>query len=136
MTLQRTALFALAALLAITLTGFNAHAQQLHSTPAVSAQDLNLTDAQVFKIQAMLMAQTSKVRTLTQNVQAAQEALTAAVAKGDATLIAMAVLSLDAAEKALKNTEAANQRNLMSLLNDSQKQVVKDSTPRSIPVSD
>jgi len=136
MTLQRTALFALAALLAITLTGFNAHAQQLHSTPAVSAQDLNLTDAQVFKIQAMLMAQTSKVRTLAQNVQAAQEALSAAVAKGDATLIAMAVLSLDAAEKALKNTEAANQRNLMSLLNDSQKQVVKDSTPRSIPVSD
>ena len=136
MTLQRTALFALAALLAITLTGFNAHAQQLHSTPATSAQDLNLTDAQVFKIQAMLMAQTSKVRTLAQNVQAAQEALSAAVAKGDATLTAMAVLSLDAAEKALKNTEAANQRNLMSLLNDSQKQVVKDSTPRSIPVSD
>jgi hypothetical protein len=136
MTLQRTTLLALAALLAITLTGFTAHAQQLHSTTAVSAQDLNLTDAQVFKIQAMLMAQTSKIHTLTQNVQAAQEALSAAVAKGDATLTAMAVLSLDAAEKALKNTEAASQRNLMSLLNDSQKQVVRDSTPKSIPVSD
>jgi hypothetical protein len=136
MTLQRTTLFALAALLAITLTGFTAHAEQLHGTPAVSAQDLNLTDAQVFKIQALLMAQTSKVRTLTQNVQAAQEALSTAVAKGDATLTAMAVLSLDAAEKALKNTEAANQRNLLSLLNDSQKQVVKDSTVKSVPVSD
>jgi len=136
MTLQRTTLFALAALLAITLTGFTAHAQQLHSTPAASAQDLNLTDAQVFKIQALLMAQTAKVRTLSQNVQAAQEALSAAVARGDTTLTAMAVLSLDAAEKALRNTEAANQRNLMSLLNDSQKQVVKDSTPKAIPVSD
>jgi hypothetical protein len=136
MTLQRTTLLALAALLAFTLTGLTAHAQQLHSTPAASAQDLNLTDAQVFKIQALLMAQATKVRTLTQNVQAAQEALSAAVAKSDATLTAMAVLSLDAAEKALKNTESANQRNLMSLLNDSQKQVVKDSTTKSIPVSD
>jgi hypothetical protein len=136
MTRRRTTLFALAALLAITLTGFTAHAQQLHSTPAVSAQDLNLTDAQVFKIQALLIAQTSKVRTLTQNVQAAQDALSSAVAKGDATLTAMAVLSLDAAEKALKNTESSNQRNLMSLLNDSQKHAVKDSTMKSIPVSD
>jgi hypothetical protein len=136
MKLQRFATFALAALLAMTLTGINAHAQQLHSTPATSAQDLNLTDAQVFKIQALLLSQTSKTRTLSQNVQAAQEALTAAVAKGDPTLTAMAVLSLDAAEKAMRNTEAANQRNLMSLLNDSQKQLVKDSTPKSIPVSD
>jgi hypothetical protein len=136
MKLQRFAPFALAALLAITLTGFTAHAQQLPGAPATSAQNLNLTDAQVFKIQALLLSQTSKIRTLSQNVQAAQETLSAAVAKGDPALTAMAVLSLDAAEKTLKNTEAANQRNLMSLLNDSQKQLVKDSTPKSIPVSD
>ena len=136
MKLQRFAHFALAALLAMTLTGLTAHAQQLHNTPATFAQDLNLTDAQVFKIQALLLSQTSRIRTLSQNVQAAQETLSAAVAKGDPTLTAMAVLSLDAAEKALKNTEAVNQRNLMSLLNDSQKQVVRDSTLKSIPVSD
>ena len=136
MTLRRTTTFALAALLAITLSGLTAHAQQLHSTPVTPAQDLNLTDAQVFKIQAMLLAQTARIRTLTQNVQAAQDALSAAVAKGDPVLTATAVLSLDAAEKALKNTESANQRNLMSMLNDSQKQVVKDSGIRSVPVSD
>jgi hypothetical protein len=136
MKLRRTTHFAMAALLAITLTGITAHAQHLHSAPAVSTQDLNLTDAQVFKIQALLLSQTSKIRTLAQNVQAAQDSLSAAMAKGDPTLTAMAVLSLDAAEKALKNTESANQRNLMSMLNDSQKQVLKDSTIKSIPVSD
>jgi hypothetical protein len=136
MKLRRTTHFAMAALLAITLTGITAHAQQLHSAPAVSTQDLNLTDAQVFKIQALLLSQTAKIRTLSQNVQAAQDSLSAAMAKGDPTLTAMAVLSLDAAEKALKNTESANQRNLMSMLNDSQKQVLKDSTIKSIPVSD
>ncbi|HEY2382657.1 MAG TPA: hypothetical protein VGK48_15900 [Terriglobia bacterium] len=136
MTLRRTTQFALAALLAITLTGLTAHAQQFHSTSATSVQDLNLSDAQVFKIQALLMSQTAKVRTLAQNVQAAQDTLSAAIAKGDPTLTATAVLSLDAAEKALKNTELANQRNLMALLNDSQKQVVKDYSIKSIPVSD
>lgn len=136
MTLRRTIHFALAALLAITLTGLTAHAQQLHSTAASSVQELNLTDAQVFKIQALLLSQTAKIHTLAQNVQAAQDALSAAVAKGDPTMTAMAVLSLDAAEKALKNTELANQRNLMSLLNDSQKQVVKDYSIKSVPVSD
>lgn len=136
MTLRRTIHFALAALLAITLTGLTAHAQQLHSTAASSVQELNLTDAQVFRIQALLLSQTTKIHTLAQNVQAAQDALSAAVAKGDPTMTAMAVLSLDAAEKALKNTELANQRNLMSLLNDSQKQVVKDYSTKSVPVSD
>ena len=136
MTLKRTTYFALAALLAITLSGLTAHAQQLHSTPVTSAQDLNLSDAQVFKIQAMLLGQTAKLHTLNQNVQMAQDALNAAVAKGDPVLIATAVLSLDAAEKALKNTESANQRNLMSLLNESQKQLVKDSAVKSVPVSD
>lgn len=136
MILRKTTQFALAALLAITLTGLTAHAQQLHSTSASSVQDLNLTDAQVFKIQALLMSQTTKIHTLTQNVQTAQDTLSAAIAKGDPTLTTMAVLSLDAAEKALKNTELANQRNLMALLNDSQKQVVKDLSIKSIPTSD
>src|SRR5215469_4337044 len=136
MTLRKTTQFALAALLAITLTGLTAHAQQLHSTTATSVQDLNLTDAQVFKIQALLLSQTTKIHTLTQNVQAAQDTLSAAIAKGDPTLTAMAVLSLDAAEKALKNTELANQQNLLSLLNDSQKQIVKDSQVKSVRASD
>ena len=48
----------------------------------------------------------------------------------------MAVLSLDAAEKALKITQLANQRNLLSLLNDPQKQLVKDYSSKSVPASD
>lgn len=136
MTLRKATQFALAALLAITLTGLTAHAQQLHSTSATSVQELNLTDAQVFKIQALLLSQTAKIHTLMQNVQAAQDTLSAAIAKGDPTLTAAAVLSLDAAEKALKNTESANQQKLMAVLNDSQKQVVKDYSIKSIPVSD
>lgn len=122
---RRTIQFALAAIVAITLTGLTAH-----------AQDLNLTDAQVFKIQALLMSQQAKMHTLSQNVQAAQDELKAAIEKGDPALTAMAVLSLDAAEKALKNTESANQRTLMSLLSDSQKLALRDSAPRSNPVSD
>ena len=125
MKLRRTAYFALAAMLAITLTGLTAH-----------AQNLNLSDAQVFKIQALLQSQTKELRTLNLDVQASKDALNAAVAKGDPVLTAMAVLALDASEKALKNTQAANQRNLLSLLNDSQKQVVKDSTVKTVPVSD
>jgi hypothetical protein len=113
----------------MTISGFTAHAQ----TPA---QDLNLTNAQVFKIQAMMMSQTARMQTLSHDVQAAEEALNVAVAKGDPVLTAMAVLSLDAAEKALKNTELANQQNLLSLLNDSQKQIVKDSQIKSAPASE
>jgi hypothetical protein len=128
--------FALVAIVALTLTGLTAHAQQLHSTPAAGPQDLNLSDAQAFKIQALLLSQTAKLRTLNQNVLAAQDALSAAAAKGDPMEMAMAVLSLDAAEKALKNIEMANQRNLLSLLNDSQKQIVKDASIKSVPVSD
>ncbi len=44
--------------------------------------------------------------------------------------------SLDAAEKALKNTQLANQRTLLSLLNESQKQVVKDRVEPSDWASD
>jgi hypothetical protein len=124
MKLRQTVYFALAAMLAVTLTGLSAH-----------AQDLNLTDAQVFKVQALLQSQTKELHTLTLDVQAAKEALSAAIAKGDPALTSIAVLSLDASEKALKNTQAANQRRLLSLLNDSQKQVVKDSS-RSIPATE
>jgi hypothetical protein len=131
MTLRRTLYFALGSLLIIGTIGLPAKAQQ------VSQQDLNLTDAQVFRIQALLMQQSNEVRLLSQNVQAAQETLNAAVAKGDSTLTAMAVLSLDAAEKALKHTQLANQRSLLSLLNDSQKQAVNGNhSIKSIPASD
>jgi hypothetical protein len=117
MKLRRTAYFALAAMLAITLAGLTAH-----------AQDLNLSDSQVFKIQALLQSQTKELRRLNLDVQASKDALNAAIAKGDPVLTAMAVLSLDASEKALKNTQAANQRHLLAMLNDFQKQVVKDSS--------
>jgi hypothetical protein len=117
MKLRRTAYFALAAMLAITLAGLTAH-----------AQDLNLSDSQVFKIQGLLQSQTKELRTLNLDVQASKDALNAAIAKGDPVLTAMAVLSLDASEKALKNTQAANQRHLLAMLNDFQKQVVKNSS--------
>jgi hypothetical protein len=136
MKLRRTTQIALAAMLAITLTGLTAQAQQLRNTPANPAQDLNLTDAQVFKIQALLMSQTTKMRRLSQDVLAAEDTLSAATAKGDPALTAMAVLSLDAAEKALKNTESANQRNLLSLLSDSQKLTLKEYLIKSAPVSE
>jgi hypothetical protein len=124
MKLRRPAYFVLSAMLATTLAGLTAH-----------AQDLNLTDAQVFKIQALLQSQTKELRTLNLDVQAGKDALSAAVAKGDPVLTAMAVLSLDASEKALKNTQLANQRHLLALLNDFQKQAVKDSN-KSIPASE
>ena len=124
MKLRRTAYFALAAMLAITLTGLTAH-----------AQNLNLSDAQVFKIQALLQSQTKELRTLNLDVQASKDALNAAIAKGDPVLTSMAVLSLDASEKALKNTQAANQRHLLSLLNEFQKQVLKDSS-KTIPATE
>src|SRR5690242_1545390 len=64
MKLRRTIQIALAAMLVITLTGLTVQAQQFRNSPANSAQDLNLTDAQVFKIQALLMSQTAKMRRL------------------------------------------------------------------------
>jgi hypothetical protein len=135
MKLRSTIYFTLAAMLAITFAGLTASAQQAPVRPN-SQQDLNLSNAQVFKIQALLLSQSAELRSLNANVQAAQETLSAAVAKGDPVQTAMAVLSLDAAEKALKNVQAANQRSLMSMLNDSQKQVVKDNSQKSIPASD
>jgi hypothetical protein len=136
MTLRRSTRFALIAMLATTFTGLTAYAQQPQNTPANSTGDLNLTNAQVFKIQALLMSQTTKVRALSQAVESAKSALSAAIEKGDPTLTAMAVLSLDAAEKALKNTELAGQQNLLSVLSDSQKQVVKDTSAKLAPLAD
>jgi hypothetical protein len=135
MKLRRTIYFMLGALLAIAVTGLTANAQQAHIAKS-NSQDLNLSDAQVNKIQALLLTQNTELRTLYANVQSAQETLTAAVAKGDPVLTAMAVLSLDAAEKALRNVQAANERSVMSLLSDSQKQIVKDYSHKSIPASD
>ena len=135
MKVRRATNFVLAATLIMTVSGITAHAQQLH-TNAMPAQGLNLTDAQIFKIQALMMSETARMRRLSNDVQSAQDALNVAIAKGDPVLTAMAVLSLDAAEKALKNTELANQQNLLSLLNDSQKQIVKDFQARSAPASD
>jgi len=123
MKLHRTMSLALAATLAITSFALTAHAQQ----------PLNLSDAQVFRIQALLLSQSKEIRSLTANVEAAQQTLNAAIAKGDPVLTATAVLSLDAAEKALKNVQLAQQRNLLSLLTDSQKQLLKST---SIPASD
>ena len=123
----RILLLALAVMLAITSTGLFASAQQ---------SALNLSDAQALRIQALISAQTREMRSLYTNVQAAQEALSAAVAKGDPVVTATAVLSLDAAEKALKNTQLANQKSLLSLLNEYQKQVVRDYSAKTIPASE
>ena len=136
MKLRRTKYFALAAILAITSIGLTGQAQQLHTTKVNSQEGLNLSDAQVFRIQALLMAQTTEMRSLRLNVQSAQETLSTAVAQGDPILTAMAVLSLDAAEKALKNSQTKNQRNLLSLLNESQKQLVKEHSNKSVVASD
>ena len=137
MKLRRTIPFALAVMLAIASIGLTAQAQQSHSTKVNSQQNLNRSDAQVFRIQALLLEQTRETRLLYLNLQSAQEGLSAAVANGDPVITTMAVLSLDAAEKALKITQLANQRNLLSLLNESQKQLVKDySNNKSVPASD
>lgn len=127
--MRRIAYFALSVAAVITFSNLTAHAQQ-------PQQDLNLSNAQVNKIQAMLLSRAAEIRSLNANVQAAQVELNAAAAAGDSVRTAMALLSLDAAEKALKNTELANQRNLMSLLNDSQKQLLKESPAHSVPLSD
>ena len=127
MTLRRTIVMTLALMLAITSTAMIASAEEA---------SLSLSDAQVFRIQALVQKQTAEIRTLHNNVETAQEVLSAATVHGDPVLIANAVLSLDAAEKALKHTERANQRELLSLLNESQKQAVKDYSARTIPASE
>jgi hypothetical protein len=136
MTFKRTTYFALAALLAITLAGFTASAQRAHSTSVVSGQELNLSNAQVLQLQGMVQGQTTDMRVLSRDVQARQEMLKAAIADNDSVRMGMAFLALDASEKALKNTQQADQRNLLSLLNDSQKQIFKDYLTKSASASE
>jgi hypothetical protein len=126
MKLHRILHFSLAAMLTIATFGMTAHAEDLQIVPKSLPQNLNLSNAQVLKIQALFFSQSEEVRSLYLNVQSAQESLRTAVVKGAPILMAAAVLSLDAAEKALQNTQAANQRDLLSLLNESQKELVKD----------
>ncbi len=132
MNLRRTSYFALAITLALTLTGLTARAEQ----PEPTSQTLNLSEAQVFQIHALLAEQTAEIQTLNINVQNAQQTLSQAVSKGDAVLTANAVLSLDAAQKALRITQEANKRDLLALLNDSQKQTVKEFSTKSARTSD
>src|SRR5579871_5332360 len=106
--MKRIAYFALSMMAVIAFSNLTAHAQQ-------PQQDLNLSNAQVNKLQAMLLSKAAEIRSLNANVQSAQTELNAAVAAGDPVRTATALLSLDAAEKALKNTELANQRSLMSV---------------------
>lgn len=127
--MKRIAYLALSIMAVITFSTLTAHAQQIQ-------QDLNLSNAQVMKLQSMLLSRAAEIRSLNANVQAAQASLSAAIAEGDAVRTAMALLSLDAAEKALKNVEAANQKNLMSLLNDSQKQLLNRASAKTDPNSD
>lgn len=117
--------FALAAIVAIIMS----------TGTAANAQSLNLSDVQVLQIQAMLSAQTTEMQSLHANVQAARETLNAATAAGDPVRMARAVLSLDAAEKALKLTQTKNQVKLLSVLNPSQKQTV-ESAGKSVRTSD
>lgn len=127
--MRRIAYFALSVAAVITFSTLTARAQQ-------PQQDLNLSNAQVNKIEAMLLSKAAEIRSLNANVQTAQAELNAAVAAGDPVRTATALLSLDAAEKALKNTETANQNNLLSLLSDSQKQVLKQTPAHVVPLSD
>jgi hypothetical protein len=125
MKLRSTAYSAVAAMFVFILSmGISAGAQDLQTGRAAAEPALNLSDAQVFKIQALLSAQTTGMQSLIANVHSARETLNTAVAAGDPVRTAMAVLSLDAAEKALKITQTRNQQNLLSLLNDSQKQTI------------
>jgi len=132
MKLKRITHLILTALFVITLAALSGYAQQ----PQSLQQDLSLSNAQVLRLQALLMAQTTEIRSLNVNVQAAQETLKSAVLDGEPVRIATAVLSLDAAQKALKNTELANQRSVMSLLNDSQKQLIEKYSAKSASMSD
>jgi hypothetical protein len=132
---RRTNHFALVTMLAITSIAMTANAQQ-HNSVSDSTTTMNLSDAQVFKIQGLLGAETRELQSLYIQVQSRREFLEKAVAANDPVQIATAVLALDASEKALENTKRANQRDLLSLLNENQKQVVKNSTAKSTPSSD
>ena len=133
--LRRISQFTLAAMLAISLIAMTANAQQL-KTGADSAQTVNLSNAQVFQIQGLLGAQERELQALNAGVQSSREFLQSALADNDPVRIGMAVLALDAAEKALENTKKANQRDLLSLLNENQKQILKNNLIKSTASSD
>ena len=132
---KRTNHFALATMLAITSIAMTANAQQ-RDTVSDSTQTMNLSDAQVFKIQGLLGAETRELQSLYVQLKSMREFLQEAVAANDPVRIATAVLALDASEKALENTKKANQRDLLSLLNENQKQIVKNYAVRSTTSSD
>jgi hypothetical protein len=132
---RRTNRFALATMLAITSIAMTANAQQRNAA-SDSTQTMNLSDAQVFKIQGLLGAATRELQSLYVEVQSMREFLEEAVAENDPVRIARAVLALDASEKALENTKRANQRDLLFLLNENQKEIVKNCVGKSTPASD
>ena len=127
--------FAVAAILAITSIAMTANAQQ-GKTVSDSKQTINLSDAQVFQIQGLLGSQTRELQALNAEVQSMRQFLETALATNDPVRIGTAVLALDASEKALENTKQANQRNLMALLNESQKQIFKSYLNKSASSSD
>ena len=133
--LRRISQFTLAAMLAISLITMTAYAQQL-KTVADSAQSINLSNAQVFRIQGLLGAQERELQALNAGVQSSREFLQSALADNDPVRTGMAVLALDAAEKALENTKKADQRDFLSLLNENQKQILKSNLIKSTASSD
>ena len=136
--IRRIGQFTLVAMLAITsiaMIAMPANAQQLKAT-SDSTQTVNLSNAQVFRIQGLLGSQTRELQALNAGVQSSREFLQAALADNDPVRIGMAVLALDAAEKALDNTKKAYQRDLLSLLNENQKQILKNTLSKSTASSD
>jgi hypothetical protein len=132
---RRTSRFALAAILAVTSIAMTANAQQ-RKTVAEPTQTVNLSNAQVFQIQGLLGSQTRELQSLYVEVQSMREFLQTALVANDPVRIATAVLALDASEKALENTKRANQRDLLSLLNENQKQILKNYLAKSTSSSD
>jgi hypothetical protein len=129
--------FALAAILAITSIAMTANAQsKTVSDSTQTTQTMNLSNAQVFRIQGLLGSQTRELQALNAQVQSMHEFLQSALADNDPARIGMAVLALDAAEKALENTKQANRRDLLSLLNENQKHILKNNLSKSAASSD
>jgi hypothetical protein len=132
---RRATRFMLAAILSVTSIALTANAQQ-RKTASDSNQTINLSDAQVFKIQGLLGSQTRELHALSVEVQSMRELLEKAVVANDPVGIAAAVLALDASEKALENTKRASERDLLSLLNENQKQLLKNQLSKATPSSD
>jgi hypothetical protein len=135
MLVRRTSSFALAAMLAVASFAMTANAQE-RKTGSDSTQTIGLSNAQVFQIQGLLGSQTRELQSLNAQVQSAREFLESALAENDPIRISRAVLALDAAEKALENTKRANQRDLQSLLNENQKQILKNYLNKTTSSSD